>query len=122
MERKEKEKPAFYDELFGSHIEQDKILESAPAIEKWERNELKSSLSTIPLRNLQLNTKDSIDNNKRWMKSISKKITTVDDIITIVASTGFCLGGQTLSKAKFEKQYKLYFNEFKKLFLYFFYF
>ena len=38
----------------------------------------------------------------------------IDDVITVVASIGFCIDGPTLDEEKFDNQFKLFFTVFKE--------
>ena len=100
----------FYDMIFGDHIEND-IKSKIASKSHLKRNRTKIGsppLRTSTLRELKLNSKDSETHNNKWLKSICKKISTIEDIITIAASIGFCLNGGVDSRDKFEEQKKYF--------------
>ena len=108
--RERKDKPNFYDMIFGDHIEND-IKSKIASKSHLKRNRTKIGsppLRTSTLRELKLNSKDSETHNNKWLKSICKKISTIEDIITIAASIGFCLNGGVDSRDKFEEQKKYF--------------
>ena len=108
------EKPDFYMEIFGNHIENPNYVEMEGKREKhFEIDHSQDRLSTFALRELKPKKDDRKSNNK-FLKSLCEKIKTVEDIITVISSIGFCIDGPLFKESDFQEKEKLFVNPIKQ--------
>ena len=109
------EKPDFYMEIFGNHIENGRT-EDLKVIkgETSFKQEFPQNLSTTPLRELKPKGKDTPSKNNAFLKGMCEKIKTIDDIVTLVSSIGFCVDGPVLTEKDFERKEKMFVNPIRK--------
>ena len=107
------EKPDFYMEIFGNHIENLNNSEMGGKSENEFEDDHSQELATIPLREIKPR-KDDRNSNNKFLKSLCEKIKTVDDIITVISTIGFCIDGPLLKESDFQEKEKLFVNPIKQ--------
>ena len=108
------ERPDFYMEIFGNNIENggvedEKVFKGETSF----KQDFPQNLSTTPLRELKPG-KDNPSKNNTFLKGMCEKIKTIEDIVTLVSSIGFCVDGPVLTEKDFQRKEKMFVNPIKK--------
>ena len=108
------ERPDFYMEIFGNNIENGRVEDEK--VFKGEtsfKQDFPQNLSTTPLRELKPG-KDYPSKNNTFLKGMCEKIKTIEDIVTLVSSIGFCVDGPVLTEKDFQRKEKMFVNPIRK--------
>ena len=108
------EKPDFYDLIFGRYVESEQPRKLAGETETKKIQNFKGiNISSKNLRDLK--TKDNEITTDFWLKSFLKKISSVDDVITVLGSIAFCVYGKPevhfKNQKKIYKQFQIFLND-----------
>lgn len=97
-------KPYFYDVIFGKYIENDIPVKPADMVDSKTTRSIDKHIKTKPLRVIKSARDTNIQNNKA-LKSLCKKISTIEDVISILSSTAYILGPITQENFKRQNKY-----------------